>query len=62
MKKIKIAFFDAKDYDRNSVIRANEKAEYEISFLRPDRRRTPAALPRGMMRSVFLSMMTSTAR
>lgn len=32
MEKIKIAFFDAKEYDRNSFIKANEKADYEIAF------------------------------
>ena len=32
MGKIRIAFFDAKEYDRNSFVRANEKAEYEIAF------------------------------
>ncbi len=32
MGKIKIAFFDAKEYDRNSFIKANEKADYEIAF------------------------------
>ncbi len=32
MEKTKIAFFDAKDYDRNSFIKANEKEEYEINY------------------------------
>jgi len=32
MEKIKIAFFDAKDYDRNSFIESNKNAEYEISY------------------------------
>ena len=32
MNKIKIAFFDAKDYDKNSFIRANEGGRFDISF------------------------------
>jgi D-lactate dehydrogenase len=32
MSKIKIAFFDAKDYDKNSFIKSNENGEYEIGF------------------------------
>jgi len=33
MSKIKIAFFDAKDYDRNSFIVSNENNEFEITYL-----------------------------
>ena len=32
MKKIKIAFFDAKDYDRNSFIKSNTDGKYEINY------------------------------
>ena len=32
MDKIKIAFFDAKDYDKNSFFRANSDGKYEIVF------------------------------
>lgn len=32
MSKRKIAFFDAKDYDRNSFIKASEGGEYEITY------------------------------
>ena len=32
MEKIKIAFFDAKDYDRNSFIRSNAEGKYEINY------------------------------
>ena len=32
MKKIKIAFFDAKDYDRNSFIKSNVDGKYEINY------------------------------
>ena len=31
-EKIKIAFFDAKDYDKESFDRANESGEYEITY------------------------------
>ena len=33
MDKIRIAFFDAKDYDRQSFIDANMDGEFEITFL-----------------------------
>ncbi len=33
MDKIKIAFFDAKDYDKNSFIEANKNGDFEITFL-----------------------------
>ena len=33
MDKIRIAFFDAKDYDRQSFIDANKDGEFEITFL-----------------------------
>ena len=32
MEKIRIAFFDAKDYDRNSFVKASENREFEISY------------------------------
>ena len=32
MEKIKIAFFDAKDYDKNSFIKSNEDGKYEINY------------------------------
>ena len=32
MEKIRIAFFDAKDYDRNSFVKAGEGREFEISY------------------------------
>ena len=32
MEKIKIAFFDAKDYDRNSFIKSNTDGKYEINY------------------------------
>lgn len=32
MNRIKIAFFDAKDYDKNSFIKANENIDYEIDY------------------------------
>lgn len=32
MNKIKIAFFDAKDYDRNSFIEAGKDSEFEITY------------------------------
>ena len=32
MEKIRIAFFDAKDYDRNSFVKASEGREFEISY------------------------------
>ena len=33
MEKIRIAFFDAKDYDKNSFIQANRNEAYEITYL-----------------------------
>ena len=33
MKKIRIAFFDAKDYDKESFIRANQEEEFDITYL-----------------------------
>lgn len=32
MRKIKIAFFDAKDYDKNSFLKASENREFEIKY------------------------------
>ena len=32
MNRIRIAFFDAKDYDRNSFIKSNEDEEFEINY------------------------------
>ena len=32
MSNIRIAFFDAKDYDRDSFIKANNKNEYDITY------------------------------
>ena len=32
-KKLRIAFFDAKDYDRNSFLEANASEEFEITYL-----------------------------
>ena len=32
MGKIRIAFFDAKDYDKNSFMKSNENGEYEVCF------------------------------
>lgn len=32
MGKIRIAFFDAKDYDRNSFVKASEDGEFEITY------------------------------
>lgn len=32
MEKIRIAFFDAKDYDKNSFVKASEGLEFEISY------------------------------
>ncbi len=33
VKKLRIAFFDAKDYDRNSFLEANASEEFEITYL-----------------------------
>ncbi len=33
MDKIKVAFFDAKDYDKNSFIEASKDSEFEITYL-----------------------------
>ena len=33
MEKLKIAFFDAKEYDRQSFIGANKDSEFDITFL-----------------------------
>ncbi len=33
MDKIKVAFFDAKDYDKQSFIDANSNGEFEVTFL-----------------------------
>ena len=32
MSKIKIAFFDAKDYDKNSFVLANQNEEFDITY------------------------------
>ena len=33
MQKLKIAFFDAKDYDKQSFVEANQNEEFEIKYL-----------------------------
>ena len=57
MSNIRIAFFDAKDYDRDSFIKANNKNEYDITYFETRLSEDTVRLADDMMLFVYLLMM-----